>query len=138
MNESRSNKAVLDIAIQHLKREIPSLQGIYLFGTFGTEFQREDSDIDLAVLGAQMPESVELWNVAQDIARTIHCDVDLIDLKQASTVMRFQIITEGKRIFAANKEVCDRFELQALSRYYHFNEARKELVADYLKPKEEQ
>lgn len=112
--------------------KIPSIAGIYLFGTFGTDYERKDSDIDLAILGEKVPDTVALWNIAQEIAQAIHRDVDLINLGESSTVFRYQVITEGKRIFTSNTLLCDQFELQALSRYYHFNEARQDILQGIL------
>ena len=131
MRVDPQQQQILETATKIIVAQIPPADGIYLFGSFGTDYERKDSDIDLAVLGNQMPDSVGMWNLAQEIAREVHRDVDLINLAQASTVFRYQIITEGTRILTLNELACDQFELQALSRYYHFNEARQGILEDY-------
>lgn len=114
-----------------IKKRFPLVFGIYLFGSFGSKYERAESDIDLAILAEGLPAPAKLWMVAQELACQLHRDIDLIDLQAASTIFRFQIIAEGTRIDTRDELYCDRFELQALSRYYHFSEARKELLANY-------
>lgn len=44
----------MDLArlIEMLRQEIPGLVAIYRFGSWGTPYQRNDSDLDIAVLQA--------------------------------------------------------------------------------------
>ena len=58
-----------------------------------------DSDIDLAVLVAGKADPVRLWELGQTLASELDRDVDLIDLRAASTVMQYQIITTGRRLW---------------------------------------
>jgi predicted nucleotidyltransferase len=59
---------------------------IYFFGSFGTKYERNDSDVDISILSKIPIDSVKLWYFAQEIAAEIKRDVDLIDLGEASTV----------------------------------------------------
>ena len=127
MDKDKTVEVVRGIVLE----KFPALQGIYLFGSYGTSYMRQDSDIDLAFLQDGKADPVRVWNIAQEIARVIGRDVDLVDLNSASTVFRFQIISEGSRVVTIDNAACDAFELMALSRYYHFNEARKELIEDF-------
>lgn len=132
----KEHLALLEKAVAFICTRLPTVQGIYLFGTFASEYERPDSDIDLALLGEKVPATVELWNLAQELARELHRDVDLIDLQAANTIFRYQVIAEGRRIYTSDGLYCDRFELQALSSYYRFAESRKDLLSDYLENQE--
>lgn len=57
-------------------------------------------------------------------------DVDLIDLAQASTVLSFQVINEGKRIYCKDKHICDTFENVIDSEYLNFRQLRADLIKD--------
>lgn len=127
---------LLEKAITFICKHLPTVQGVYLFGSFASEYERPNSDIDIAILGEALPSAVELWNLAQELARELHRDVDLVDLRTANTVFRYQIIAEGKRIHTADELYCDRFELQVLSCYYRFSESRRDLISDYLENQE--
>lgn len=116
--------------IAFIRKNIPDVKAIYSFGSYGTPLQRQDSDIDLAILPTQKIDPVKRWELAQEIARLLQRDVDLIDLLQASTVLRFEIINTGQQIYCSDKTACDLFENYVFSSYLRFNEERKELLAD--------
>ncbi len=82
-----------------LKSALPDLLAIYRFGSHGTRFERNDSDIDLAVIARQPCDTVALWNLGQTLAAKLHRDVDLVDLRSASTVLRAQVVAYGERLF---------------------------------------
>jgi hypothetical protein len=43
-----------------------------------------------------------LWDVAEAMSEFVGCDVDLLDLRAASTVIQYQVITTGKRLWHAD------------------------------------
>lgn len=121
---------IIDTCMRTIKQEFPSVVGIWLFGSIAAENSTSESDIDLAILLPEKADAVKLWQCAQNIASTVNQDTDLVDLLEASTVFRAQVVQNGKRIYAADKFKCDMFETQALSSYLRFNEERKELLDD--------
>ncbi len=110
--------------------KLPNVIGIYLFGSFGTVYERPESDIDLAIFSTTCIDGVVLWDCAQEISLKVGKTVEMIDLRKASTVFRYQIIGKGKRIFCSDPAVCDRIENTYLSMYLRFNEERKELLEE--------
>lgn len=48
------------------------------------------------------------------LAQIAGCEVDLVDMRAASTVMQYQILTTGKRWFAADTQA-DFYEVAVLS-----------------------
>jgi uncharacterized protein len=121
---------IIDTCIATIKEEFPSAAGVWLFGSTASGDRTNASDIDLAILLSQKADSVKLWQCSQHIASQIHKDVDLVDLLEASTVFRAQIVQKGKLIYCADKFKCDMFEIQVLSSYLLLNEERKELMDD--------
>jgi len=75
-------------------------------------------------------DSASLWGVAQDIAKVIGKNVDLVDLLQASTVMRMQVISTGKRLYCSNLIVCEQFEDYVYVAYARLNEERRGILED--------
>ena len=104
--------------------------GIYLFGSWDTEGARADSDIDLAVLPVGPLDTVQRWELAQELAIQAGRDVDLVDLLAANTVMRAQVVAYGRRLYCADSSRCDEFEDRAFSAYAHLNEERREILRD--------
>lgn len=89
-----------------------------------------DSDIDVAVLPCSKLDKIKLWHCSQSIASKCNKNVDLIDLLDASTVLRAQILNTGKRVFCSDQLRCDLFETEALADYLRFKDERKELLED--------
>ena len=113
-----------------LHQAIPSLYGIYLFGSAAAGEMREDSDIDIAVLAEQALPPVELWGLAQKLASVAARDVDLVDLRTASAVMRVQVVANGRRIASFDRLACEDFEDFVYSDYARLNEERAGILAD--------
>jgi len=116
--------------VQTLRVELGErLLGIYAFGSQVSGQARRDSDLDLAVLLAGKTDPVELWNLAQEIATRIDREVDLVDLRDASTVLQYRVVTTGVRWWARDTQV-DLFEAFVLNQKTTLDEARAPLLAD--------
>ena len=109
---------------------IPSAQAIYLFGSRAQGNGGPASDLDLGVLMPGKANVVELWDKAQQLAIRFNIDVDLVDLRAASTVMQHQVVVTGRRLFAAPGLDADRFEMFVLKEMTYLNESRAAVMAD--------
>jgi predicted nucleotidyltransferase len=123
----------LTALVGRLRKEFPELLSVYRFGSFGTEYERPHSDLDLAVYAGRPLPAVKLWRVAQELAADAGRDVDLVDLAAASTVMRVQIIHGGERIYCADEVACETFEDYVYSSYARLNEERRGILEDILR-----
>lgn len=115
--------------IQTLQTRLPHLLAIYAFGSRITGTARPDSDLDLAVLVAGYVDPLALFDLAGDLADVAGCAVDLLDLRAASTVMQYQIITTGQRWWARDAQAA-LFEAAMLSEKTALDTARAGLLAD--------
>lgn len=109
---------------------LPGIVAIYRFGSWDTPQVRSDSDIDLAVLSEQSLANLARWELSQKLAQIASRDVDLVDMRSASTVMRLQIIAHGERIYCADEATANRFETAVYSGYARLNEERREILSD--------
>ena len=104
------------------------LIAIYVFGSFARGEMRADSDIDIAFLHEQSFEPVAVFTIAQELASSLHRDVDLIDLRRAPTALRAQVIGEGRRIHTGDELATGTFEMYTLSDFARLNEERREIL----------
>jgi predicted nucleotidyltransferase len=111
-----------------LKQRIEGIICIYFFGSFPEGTYRNDSDIDIAVLAKGEWDNIKRWEITGILSEELNKDVDLINLENASTVMKAQIVTRGKCIYESNKIKKDFFEMYSLSDYARLNEERKEII----------
>lgn len=115
--------------INYLQAHIPNLLAIYAFGSRVQQTSRPDSDLDLAVLVAGYVEPLTLWTLAGNLSDIACCPVDLLDLRAASTVMQYQIITTGERWWQKNSQAA-LFEVFILGEKIALDTARADLLTD--------
>jgi uncharacterized protein len=101
---------------------------IYLFGSYGGPAQHPESDIDIAFLAAEPPNAVRCFEIANRLADRLGRSVDLIDLKQASTVLAKEVLRTGTAIFIGDSRAHQEFEMLALSNYARLNEERQPIL----------
>jgi predicted nucleotidyltransferase len=112
---------------------ISDCQAIYRFGSWGSDDERSDSDIDLAVLPQIPLDPVQRWELAQKLASLARRDVDLVDLLHASTVLRMQVVANGQRLYTADVNAVEQFEDTVFSSYVRLNEERRGILEDVRK-----
>ena len=108
---------------------LPDALAIYAFGSRIQDNANIDSDLDLAVLVAGYAEPLELWEMSGTLANLAECEVDLLDMRAASTVMQYQILTTGIRLWAKQPQ-SGLFECYVLSEKTALDTARSGLLAD--------
>ena len=109
---------------------LPGLAAVYLFGSQAREDAGPGSDIDLAVLTLGSLDPVERWKLQEDLAAQAHRNVDLVDLRLASTVMRVQVLRDSCLLADVQPVARAAFEANALSAYARLNEERREILND--------
>lgn len=97
---------------------------IILFGSYAKGMARADSDVDIAYWSEKEPNSYHTFLLAQQLAVLLGRDVDLVDLKSASTVLRVQIIAHGKVLHCTDDKRRAYFFMRAFKEYALLNEER--------------
>ncbi len=123
---------MVPIVLEHY----PEAQAIYLFGSYGTEVEWPDSDIDIAVLlppaEAKRAGALDMGDLHLAMEALLGKDVDLINLRQVSTVLQKEVVFADRRIFCADLYAADEFEMLTLSFYQKLNQERAGILADGL------
>lgn len=117
--------------IDLLKKMIPDLLGIYIFGSYADNTMTPESDIDIAFLSFQKISPVEKWKIQEELASILNQDVDLIDLKDATIILRTEVVEKGKLIFSGDSYQVNHFEMITYSMYADLNETRMDILNDY-------
>ena len=108
-----------------LQKAFLNALGIYAFGSRIQGTANAQSDLDLAVLVAGYADPLQLFEMANQLADKLGYEVDLLDLRAASTVMQFQVITTGRRLWAKDVRA-DLFDVFVLNEKLAFDEVRAE------------
>ncbi|MFH0924893.1 MAG: nucleotidyltransferase domain-containing protein [bacterium] len=120
--------------IKIIKQHYPDIQAIYIFGSYGTEYETTESDVDIALL---LPphiyktlKKVPISDCRYELEDVLERTVDLINLRLVSTVFQNEIIASGKKIYCADTSAIDDFEALTLSYYQKLNEEIKFILQD--------
>ena len=71
-----------------------------------------------------------LNTLAAELVRHVGREIDLNDMRRLPVTLRVQIVTQGQRLFVANRAIVDEYDSRALSDYAHLNEARRGILDD--------
>ena len=118
---------------QFLTGHLDSVIAIYGYGSHARDEARPTSDVDLAVLACHSIPAERLFELAQDLAVKLHRDVDLLDLRTASTVMRVHVIATGQCLLTQDDRATAEFEMYAYADYARLNEERRDLLKTITK-----
>lgn len=115
----------------------PTVQAIYLFGSWGTEDEWPSSDVDIAVLllpqQAKTLDTLALIKVQTDLSSRLKKPVDLLNLRRVSTVFQKEVVMADRRIHTADEYAAEEFEMLTLSFYQKLNEERREIIEEGLR-----
>lgn len=107
---------------------LPEATAVYLFGSRATAAAGPASDVDLAVLAPDPIAPERLVRAREVLAERLRRDVDLVDLRCASTVMRAQVVSTARLLRDADPPFRERFETTVYSAYARLNEERRDIL----------
>jgi predicted nucleotidyltransferase len=113
----------------------PCVQGIYSFGSYQTDTEWPDSDVDIAVLlpypDAKYERLMVVSKCRYRLEDILKKDVDLVNIRLASTVFQFQIVSTGRLIYTADERAVNEFEMLAISLYQKLCEERRGILEEF-------
>lgn len=105
---------------EDIREKIPGLapvfeaEGVFLAYLFGSLVRGKGNDIDLAVLG----DKEDFAGLREKLWEALGTQrLDLVNLKTASPLLRFQIISSGILVYKKSDEIENAFELASLREY---------------------
>lgn len=118
-----------------IREALPEVQAIYLFGSHADGTQGHGSDVDLGLLFPPTDRAdsriLFMHPVRQHLEEIAGCDLDLVDLRQVSTVLQKEVVMRGRRIYCADGLAADEFDLSVMSRYQKLNEERAAILEQF-------
>lgn len=103
-------------------------QTLIIFGSSVKGYFREDSDIDVAFISVKKVKPYDLYLFAQALVLEVGREIDLVDLSQASTVFKAQILGSGQVIYSNDPKKMAEFHIRTLKEYALLNEERSEIL----------
>ncbi|MEA3196901.1 MAG: hypothetical protein QOF32_953 [Gammaproteobacteria bacterium] len=122
---------LLDTARDALLAAFPDAWAIYVYGSFARGDESRTSDIDLALLLPPDDKIDDLLTVISEIATQVHREIDLIDLRKVSDVLRREVLAEGRILYSSDPDRVLEWEGIAISRYQRYREEVRDLLSDF-------
>lgn len=93
-------------------RSRQEIEAVFIIGSYGTEFQRQDSDIDFAILYNKNIDLFTEIDIEASISQIIRFDdIDLINLMKAPITLQKKAINDGRQIYVRDfDKLCDYME----------------------------
>lgn len=117
------------------------LQCVYLFGSQARGEAGPGSDVDLAYL-SYVPLSIdEKLNLNVHLRKHFGNDhVQWIDLQESPIFLRFEVLTEGKKIYQnMSDDLLNEYEISTYREYFHterFRDFQRETLDDFFDSRE--
>ena len=128
-----NNEEVVALILRHFH----DTQGVYLFGTYGTERELPDSDVDTALLlpvtTARSADGLALGPCWDSLCSLLGRDVDLVNLRRVDTVFQNEIIQTGRVVFAGDGAEREDFEILTMAKYQKLSGERAEIVQEIVR-----
>jgi predicted nucleotidyltransferase len=129
MNEQT---AIIQTVLEHY----PDTQAVYLFGSYITDERLPESDVDIALLlppkEAKKAGSLMMNDLRFILESLLKINVDLVNLRQVSTVLQKEVINADCRIYSGNTYAAEEFEMLVMSQYQKLNEERAGIIEEAL------
>lgn len=122
--------------LQVLLQAKPHIDALYLFGSAGTELERDSSDVDLGVVFASN-ESMGAWSMA-GLAAEIETllsvgPIDLVDLRLAPLELQYRAVRDGRILYERTKGRAAHYMEEVLNEYLDYQPFLEAMHAEYLR-----
>lgn len=114
-----------------IRRAIPGVMAIYVYGSAARGDDRSDSDVDIAVLlppGQRLANRLMLIAELHDVTGR---SVDVVDLRQVGTFLRMEVLRDGRQIANSDPGQVLAWEGYAMSEYTQHRAAIRDIMSDF-------
>jgi predicted nucleotidyltransferase len=118
------SKTIEDIASEY------DISFFVYFGSYQTDYYNEDSDIDIAFLAQKDMTAQEQLKLLEELIKYHRkSEIDLIDLRKACPILRYEVALNGRAIYEKEKGQFDKYSLFYIKQFYEL----KPIIEDELK-----
>jgi predicted nucleotidyltransferase len=122
---------ILTAARDALLAALPDVWAIYVYGSFARGDEWPNSDVDLAVLLPADRQIEDLLGLMSEVSLRTQRDVDLVDLRKVSDVLRREVFEDGRTLFISQPDAVLAWEASAMSRYARHREETRDIMEDF-------
>lgn len=106
-----------------------NLELLLYFGSYGTEFYHRESDIDIAFLSTENLAPEKKLSLLEDLIKYHKkSEIDLVDLRIAEPVLRYEIALNGRVIYEKEENLFEKYRLFYIKRFYELKPVIEEEI----------
>lgn len=124
-------KQIADM-IAYMKRQ-DDISALFLYGSYGTEYQTLFSDVDFAILPS--PSKLDFGRELYLLAELQHIgqndDINLVNLLQMPVTLQMRILETGQLLYCRNEILLADFTEQVIRRHSDFEPDLRVFYQDY-------
>ena len=111
--------------------ESEDIDMVYIFGSHGTDYESESSDIDFGILFAAAPGILGQMSLESKIEEIVERKVDIVSLNKCNILLKYKVISEGQKFFERNEIKTADFIEGVLKNYFDFGMKLKRFKEDF-------
>jgi uncharacterized protein len=126
-----------DIQAEKLKKLInffaanKKILTVYLYGSYGTKFEKKNSDIDFGILFSSPLSLLEELALAAEIEKIMSRETDLASLNKINVLLKYNIIETGMKIYEKDFILTANFVESVLKEYFDYGIKLKKFKRDF-------
>ena len=121
-------KEIVEVIQNYFKDK--DAEAIYLFGSVVRGELREESDIDIAIVGSY--DFMELLSLKSDLEELLKRNIDLVDFNKIDTSFQGEIVSTGTAVYSRDDLFLEELEMKVLSMYLTLEEDREIVFKEVL------
>jgi predicted nucleotidyltransferase len=129
-------QTIIDAVVSKTLKHYPSLEAIYIYGSFATGEVVKESDVDIALLFPPLDQPSKhlcITDLHEELEGYFSREIDLVNLRRVSTILQKEVIFCGERIYTDGTSAADEFEIVVMSMYQHLKEETADIIEDALR-----
>ena len=123
-----NNKEILINKIKNYLMENQSIIAIVLFGSYARKTENITSDIDIAIKLDREFSKKEKFELQLQLEELVNKDVDLLNLDELDDGIKYEVLINGKVLYAKNEFNFELYKLDMYREYLELNESRAEII----------
>lgn len=110
-----------------------NILALFIFGSFGTEEENLQSDIDLAILYEDYISLKEELNIETEILKILEReDIDILNLNKAPIDLKMEVVRDGDLIYCRDEIKLSDFKERIFDLYADYEPVLRKFYEDYI------
>lgn len=127
------NREVLLNKIKNYLLEDKDIVAIVLFGSYARNDEKFDSDIDIAIKLNRDFSKKDKFKLQLELEELVNKDIDLLNLDELDDGVRYEILINGKTLYAKDELEFELYKLRMYKEYLELNESREQIIENLKK-----